>query len=108
MHAIVAAGGAGARGLRVRGEFPPLVLYTSEHANSSVDKAALAVGIGLAHIRHVPADAEDRMQPEALSAMIGEDLAAGKQPFCVVPTVGTASSSSVHPVARTRELTRAR
>jgi aromatic-L-amino-acid decarboxylase len=106
MHAILAAREAAAPGVRLKGEFPPLVLYTSEHANSSVDKAALAVGVGLSHIRHVPSDEEFRMRPEALASMIGEDLAAGLQPFCVVPTVGTTSTSSIDPVARVGEIAR--
>jgi len=104
MHAILAAREAAAPGVRLTGEFPPLVLYTSEHANSSVDKAALAVGVGLSHIRHVPTDTEFRMRPEALASMIGEDLAAGRKPFCVVPTVGTTSTSSIDPVARVGEI----
>ncbi len=106
MHAILAAREAAAPGARLTGEFPPLVLYTSEHANSSVDKAALAVGVGLSHIRHVPTDEQFRMRPDALAGMIGEDLAAGRKPFCVVPTVGTTSTSSIDPVAAVGEIAR--
>ncbi len=100
LHAILAAREFVSPATRRTGEFPALVLYTSEHANSSVDKSALAAGVGLANIRHVPADLEFRMRPDALAAMIEEDLEAGKKPFCVVPTVGTTSSSSVDPVAQ--------
>ena len=38
------------------------------------------------------------MRPEALEAAIEADLAAGAEPFCVVPTVGTTSSTSLDPV----------
>ena len=106
MHAIVAAREFGSPGIRLRGEFPPLALYTSEHANSSVDKGALTAGVGLANIRHVPSDSDFQMRPDALSAMIEEDLAANKKPFCVVPTVGTTSSASVDPVAQVGEIAR--
>ena len=99
MHAVLAAREFASPGTRLTGDFPPLVLYTSEHANLSVDKGALAVGVGLAHIRHVPSDDEFRMRADALRSMIDEDLAAGRKPFCVVPTVGTTSTSSVDPVA---------
>src|SRR5262249_39291233 len=85
MHAIMAAREAAAPQLRVTGEYPALVLYTSEHANFSVDRAALVTGIGLQHIRHVAVDDDFRMRPEALIAAIESDLAAGKKPFCVVP-----------------------
>jgi aromatic-L-amino-acid decarboxylase len=38
------------------------------------------------------------MQPAELEKMIQADLAAGLRPFCVVPTVGTTSTSSIDPV----------
>jgi len=39
------------------------------------------------------------MRPDVLRAMIDEDLAGGRKPFCVVPTVGTTSTTSVDSVA---------
>ncbi|MCP4660480.1 MAG: amino acid decarboxylase, partial [bacterium] len=39
------------RGLAGRSELPRLVVYTSEHAHSSVDKAAIALGFGLDNLR---------------------------------------------------------
>ena len=98
MHAILAAREVAAPGIRKTGEFPALTLYASEHAHSSVDKGALALGVGLANVRHVPADAQFRMRADALESMIEEDLARGKKPFCVVATVGTTSSASIDPV----------
>ena len=98
MHAIMAAREAAAPEIRLSGEYPPLVLYTSEHANFSVDRAALVAGIGLKNIRHVAIDGEFRMQPVALAAAIESDLAEGKRPFCVVPTLGTTSSASLDPL----------
>jgi aromatic-L-amino-acid/L-tryptophan decarboxylase len=106
MHAVIAAREAASPQTRLTGEFPALVLYTSEHANSSVDKSAIAAGIGLANIRHVPTDAEYRMRVEKLTAMIESDLTAGRKPFCVVPTVGTTSTSSVDSVAAVGEIAR--
>ncbi len=104
MHAILAARELAAPGIRHTGEFPGLTLYCSEHAHSSVDKGAMALGVGLDNIRHVPSDAEFRMQPEVLDAMIREDLARGKQPFCVVATVGTTSTASVDPIRPIAEI----
>jgi aromatic-L-amino-acid decarboxylase len=75
-----------------------MVLYTSEHANLSVDRAALGAGVGRGNIRHIPIDDQFRMRPDALEAAIEADLAAGKKPFCVVPTLGTTSSSSLDPL----------
>ncbi|HEY7336683.1 MAG TPA: pyridoxal-dependent decarboxylase [Bryobacteraceae bacterium] len=98
MHAIMAAREAAAPQIRLAGEYPPLVLYTSEHANFSVDRAALVAGIGLNNIRHIAIDGEFRMIPEALEAAIQADVSAGNRAFCVVPTLGTTSSASVDPL----------
>src|SRR5215471_5966508 len=98
MHSVMAAREAAAPQVRISGEYPPLILYTSEHANLSVDRAALTAGIGLNHIRHVAIDDEFRMIPAALETAIKSDLAGGKKPFCVVPTLGTTSSASLDPL----------
>ncbi len=75
-----------------------LRLYVSEQAHSSMDKAAIVLGIGLDGVRKIPADAEFRLRPEALTAAIEEDKRAGWRPFAVVATVGTTSTTSVDPV----------
>jgi aromatic-L-amino-acid decarboxylase len=98
LHAILAARELASPEVRITGEHPPLVLYASEHAHSSIDRGALAAGIGLENIRHVPSDDEFRMRPDALASMIEADLAAGKKPFCVVATAGTTSTTSVDPI----------
>ena len=95
LHAILAARELASPEVRLSGEQPPLVLYASEHAHSSIDRGALAAGIGLQNIRHVPSDDEFRMRQDALAGMIEEDLAAGRKPFCDVATVGTTSTTSV-------------
>ncbi len=87
-----------AQGLAGRSDVPRLRLYTSEQAHSSIEKAALVLGIGQAGVRKIPVDAEFRLRPDALAQAIEEDLAAGWKPFCVVATVGTTSTTSVDPV----------
>jgi aromatic-L-amino-acid decarboxylase len=76
---------AAARHLRPRG-----AVVCSEHAHSSVDKAARLLELPL---RKVPADEEFRMRPEALAEALAEAETAA-----VVATVGTTSSTSVDPV----------
>ncbi|MGD1092126.1 MAG: pyridoxal-dependent decarboxylase, partial [Bryobacteraceae bacterium] len=98
LHAILAAREAASPETRLTGQHPRMILYTSEHSHSSIERDALALGIGRENIRLVASDAEYRMRPDALEALIKEDLAAGKKPFCVVATLGTTSSSSVDPV----------
>jgi aromatic-L-amino-acid decarboxylase len=106
LHAILAARELAAPEVRLTGQHPPLVLYASEHAHSSIDRGALAAGIGLENIRHVPSDEEFRMRPDALAEMIETDLAAARKPFCVVATVGTTSTTSIDSVAQIGEIAR--
>jgi aromatic-L-amino-acid decarboxylase len=98
MHAIVCAREMVAPEARFHGSKGDLVLYTSDQAHSSIEKGAIAVGIGQKNVRKVPSDKEFRMKADALAGMVAEDKAAGKRPFCVVATVGTTSSTSIDPV----------
>jgi aromatic-L-amino-acid decarboxylase len=98
MHAIAAAREAADPQSRTRGTPTGLVVYTSEQSHSSIEKGAIAVGIGQDNVRKVPVDAEFRMRPDALQALIEADLAAGRRPCCVTATVGTTSTTSVDPV----------
>ena len=87
---------------------PPLILYTSEQAHSSVDKAAIAAGIGHDNVRKIPVDDQFQMKPEALDAAISTDLLAQRRPFCVVATVGTTAATAVDPVPKIAEICRRR
>jgi aromatic-L-amino-acid/L-tryptophan decarboxylase len=98
MHAIAAAREMADPEARTRGASPGLALYTSEQAHSSIEKGAIALGIGQRNVRKIPVDAAFRMRPEALEQAIEADLAAGLRPFCVAATVGTTSTTSVDPV----------
>ncbi|MFQ5639993.1 MAG: pyridoxal phosphate-dependent decarboxylase family protein [bacterium] len=86
------------QGLAGRNDLPRLRLYTSEHAHSSIDKAAITLGIGLEGIRKIPADDAFRMQPAVLAQAIKQDRTEGWRPFCVVATVGATSATSIDPV----------
>jgi len=77
---------------------PPLAMYCSEEAHSSVDKAALVLGTGLQGIRRIPSDGSFRLRPDLLEDAIRDDRAAGKHPFAAVATVGTTSATAVDPV----------
>jgi aromatic-L-amino-acid decarboxylase len=81
-----------------------LTLYTSAESHSSIEKAAIALGIGQKNVRKIPVDAEFRMRPGALAQAIEADIKQGKRPFCVVATVGTTSSTSVDPVAAVADI----
>jgi aromatic-L-amino-acid decarboxylase len=83
--------GLGATGAKLR-------MYASEHVHSSVDKSAITLGIGQAGLHKIASDAEYRMDASALARAIEEDRGNGWQPFCVVATTGTTSTTSIDPV----------
>jgi aromatic-L-amino-acid/L-tryptophan decarboxylase len=99
MHAIAAARECADPESRIQGGSRDLILYTSEHAHSSVEKGAIAIGIGQRNVRKIPVDGQFRMLAGALTGAVERDLAAGLRPFCVVPTVGTTSTSSIDPIS---------
>ena len=92
----------------LQGEARPLVVYTSAHSHSSVEKAALLAGFGKTHVRIVPHDASCAMRPESLDAMIAEDLDAGRRPCAVVATTGTTTSTALDPLEAIGGVARAR
>ena len=106
MHALIAARDYVDPECRVRGSRGDLVVYTSEQAHSSVEKGALAIGLGQRNVRLIPVDAEFRMRPEALRAAMQADASAGLKPCCVVPTVGTTSTTSIDPLAEVAAIAR--
>src|SRR4051812_14516611 len=87
-----------ARGMAGRTDLPRLRVYTSSHAHSSIDKAALALGLGLDNVVHVDVDAQFRRRPESPAAAIADDNARGSLPLACVATVGTTSTTSIDPV----------
>ncbi len=98
LHAIAAAREFVDPEAHARGSLGNLVLYTSDQSHSSIEKDAIALGIGQKNVRKIASDAEFRMKPQELASAIQQDITAGRKPFCVVATVGTTSSTSVDPV----------
>ncbi len=92
------------RGLAGRSDLGPCVLYISREAHSSLDKTALAAGLGLDQVRHVPVDDRLRMIPAELEGAIMADRAAGLTPVMVCATIGTTSTTSVDPVREVSEV----
>jgi aromatic-L-amino-acid decarboxylase len=106
MHALAAAREQAAPGARRRGVAPGLVLYVSEHAHNSIEKAAVTLGLGSDFVRKIPTDAAFAMDVAALEEAIARDRAAGLRPFAVAATIGTTSFTGVDPVAAIAAITR--
>jgi aromatic-L-amino-acid decarboxylase len=103
LHALAAARealGVDVRrlGLGGRTEVGHLKVYTSDQGHSSIDKAAIVLGIGEENVVRIDCDSEYRMVPGALEARMLKDIADGDRPCAVVATVGTTSTTSIDPV----------
>lgn len=103
MHALAVAreeAGISVRtqGLSGRTELPIFRVYVSDQAHSSIEKAAIALGLGEHNVRKIPSDAAFRMNVAALREAVAADLRKEFKPLAVVATVGTTSTASVDPV----------
>jgi len=103
MHAIAAARDRAnlkirELGMSGRDDLPLLRVYCSEHVHSSIDKAVITLGLGTRSLRKIAVNERFEMISEALADAIDEDVEAGYVPICVIPTIGTTSSTSVDPV----------
>ena len=107
---LALAGAREALGLDIRGQgmtgrdLPPLRIYCSEHAHSSVEKAALALGFGQTGVVKIASDEHFRMRTDLLEEAIARDRAAGALPCAIVATVGTTSTAAVDPVRAAGEI----
>ena len=86
------------KGLSGRDDLPKLRLYVSDQTHSSVEKGAIALGIGQENVRKIATDDMFQMKTELLEKAIQEDFASGWIPFFVTATVGTTATTSIDPV----------
>lgn len=109
LYALAAAREAVSLGIRARGlagrpDVPTLRVYCSEEAHSSVDKAAITLGLGAENVVRVGTDDALRMDPRALAAAIEGDRSRGLRPLAVVATVGTTGVTAIDPVPTIADL----
>jgi aromatic-L-amino-acid decarboxylase len=100
--ALAAARETSAPEIRTRGfsAAPPLRVYCSEHAHSSIEKGALALGFGIDGVVKIEGDDTLAMSVDALEAAIARDREKGAVPCAISATVGTTSSAAIDPVRR--------
>jgi aromatic-L-amino-acid decarboxylase len=102
MHALATAREQVAPDTRKLGltgrNLPRFRIYTSDQAHSSIEKGAIAIGVGEENVRRVPTDSDFRMDVVTLREMIAQDRQENFRPMAVVATVGTTSTASVDPI----------
>lgn len=77
----------------------PLVVYASDQAHSSIEKAALLAGFGRQHLRLLGTDESHALRLDLLERAVEEDLRAGRRPCAVVGAVGTTATTALDPIA---------
>ncbi len=94
---LVARRSAAGAGVRARGVAASLELtgYASTEAHGSVKRAFDVAGLGSDALRAIPVDAALKIDLDGLREAIAADRIAGKQPFMIVGTAGSASTGAV-------------
>ncbi len=87
-----------------RTDLPLLRIYCSDQTHSSIDKAVILLGLGQKSLVKISTNERFEIDVEELREAIQDDKSAGHLPFCVVPTVGTTSSSSVDDVDKIADI----
>jgi|SRR5579884_547292 len=110
LHALAVAREEAAPSTRRLGmtgrDLPRFRIYASDQAHSSVEKAAIALGIGEENVVRVASDDVFRMKAPLLGEAIAHDRRQGFRPLAVVATIGTTSTASVDPVPEIAEVCR--
>jgi glutamate/tyrosine decarboxylase-like PLP-dependent enzyme len=89
-------------------EVPRSVIYMTKQVHHCVDKAIRIAGLRECVIRHVPMDAQYRMDAPALDAMMEKDAASGLRPWLVIASAGTTDTGAVDPLADIASIAAAR
>ncbi len=109
LHAIAMARerlnlGIRENGMSGRTDLPLLRVYCSKQTHSSIDKAVILLGLGQKSLVKIPTNERFEIDVERLREAIQDDKSAGHLPFCVIPTIGTTSSSSVDNVEKIADI----
>ncbi len=89
-----ARAGFDVRSKGLRGAPQQMIVYCSEEAHSSIQKAVELLGFGSDSLRRIPVNDLMQIDLTALKAAIKNDRAKGHLPLCVVGVAGTTNTGS--------------
>lgn len=78
----------------LQGAHPKLLVYASTEVHGWLKKACEFLGLGNTAFRRVPVHADFTVDVDAMAAMIRDDRAAGRRPFCIIGTAGTVQTGA--------------
>lgn len=93
-----------ARHVMLDDRIPGAVVYLSDQAHSSLEKALRVVGFLPEQIRRLNSDDGYRLRAEDVIAAARRDRAAARQPFCVIASAGTTNTGAVDPLPELRRV----
>lgn len=80
------------------------VIYLSEQAHHSIDKAIRIAGLAECIVRHLPLDEKYRIVPSEFAKQVENDREAGLTPFLVIASAGTTDVGAVDPLGEIGEI----
>ena len=78
--------------------FDRSVIYLSEHAHHSIDKAIRIAGLKDCPVRYIPLDSNYRMKADELEKFIAADKKSGLNPWLIIGSAGTTDVGAVDPL----------
>lgn len=72
-----------------------LVVYASQEAHSSIQKAVELLGLGGESLHQIPVDANFQIDLRALEHAIAQDRSTGHLPVCIVGNAGTVNTGAI-------------
>jgi glutamate/tyrosine decarboxylase-like PLP-dependent enzyme len=92
------------RGKGMRAAPQQMIIYGSEEAHSSIQKAVELLGFGNDSLRRVPVNELMQIDLAALRAAIKNDRAAGLFPMCIIGVAGTTNTGSIDDLQRLADI----
>lgn len=85
-------------------DFHKAVIYLSEQAHHSLQKAVRIAGLSEVRLRYVPLDESLRISARELEKMIQEDKEKGLIPFFINASFGTTNTGAIDPISDIAEI----
>jgi glutamate/tyrosine decarboxylase-like PLP-dependent enzyme len=85
-------------------DFERSVIYLTQQAHHSIDKAIRIAGLKECVVRYVPVDEKFRMRVDVFDQMVMNDKKAGLNPFLLIGSAGTTDAGAVDPLEELGEI----